>query len=97
MNELVLVRRDGLIKRAQLRVSVAGFYISEDLVVGAVFLDNIDHVLEEAGFANTFRDGARRLTWARRQGGLGEQRKAHICQGLRGENGQVRSLRSINQ
>ena len=46
--ELVQVGRDALGEEAQLRVAVALRQVAEDLVVGAVFLDDVDAVFDRA-------------------------------------------------
>ena len=66
MHELVLVGRDPFVKSAQLRVSVAGLYISQDLVIGAVLLDDIDDVLNRLG--SPTRSGTGRGGWPGRGG-----------------------------
>ena len=73
-HHLVLVRRDLLAEDAEVRVAVALLHIAEDLVVGAVLLDDVDDVLEDARLADALGHGTRRLAGARRQGGLAASR-----------------------
>ena len=44
----MVVRRDALGKEAERRVAVPLRHVAEDLVVGAVLLDHVDHVLDRA-------------------------------------------------
>ena len=68
----VQVRRDLLSEHHQLGLSPALFDIAEDLIVGAVFLDDVDDVLEDARLAVPFGYNARLGVRAR----LGEARQA---------------------
>ena len=60
-DELVLVGRHLLAEDAQGRVAVAFGDVAEDLVVGAVLLDDVDHVLEDARLADALGHGPGRL------------------------------------
>ena len=62
-DELVLVGRDAFAENAQIRVAVAGRHVAENLVVSSVFLDDINDVLEDAGFADAFGHGLRPVGW----------------------------------
>jgi hypothetical protein len=46
LRQRMQVRRYGLGKKDQLRVVIAERLIAEDLVVGAVLLDDVDHMLD---------------------------------------------------
>ena len=59
--ELVLVGRDPLAEDAECGVAVALGDVAEDLVVGAVLLDDVDDVLEDARLADALRHRARRV------------------------------------
>ena len=48
----VVVGRDGLGEQADVRIAVAFFHVAEDLVVGAVFLDDVDDVLDRRRLAD---------------------------------------------
>ncbi len=65
-DELVLVRRHALAEDAEARIAVAGWHIAQHLVVAAVFLDDIDDVLEHARFTDAFRHRLWRAAWTRR-------------------------------
>ena len=60
-DELVFIRRDAFAKDAQIGVAVAVRHVAEHLVVGAVFLDDVNDMLKDAGFADAFRHGPRGL------------------------------------
>ena len=60
-DQLMLVGRDLLAKCAERRRAVALREIAQNLIVGAVFLDDIHDVLEDAGLADTLGNGAGRL------------------------------------
>ena len=92
--QLVLVGRDALAEDAEGRVAVALFHVAQHLVVGAVLLDDVDDVLEDARFAHALGHGARRLAGARRQGGLLEQRIAHVGQRRAGVGRQLAARRA---
>ena len=53
----VVVGRDPPTVVAELRVAVALGKVAEDLVVGAIFLDDIDDVLDGGGLAGMLRHG----------------------------------------
>ena len=56
----VLVRRDLLAGNMhQFWIAVAFFHVTEDLIVGAVFLDDVQDVLEDRRFAVPLRNGHR--------------------------------------
>ena len=63
-HELVLIGRDALAEDAERRIAVAGRDVAEDLVVGAVFFDHVDDVLDATRLANALGDGARELAGA---------------------------------
>ncbi len=44
--QVVLIRRERLAKLSQSRIAVADLQVAQDLVVGPVFLDDEDHVLD---------------------------------------------------
>ena len=48
----VVVGRDRLGKQAEVRIAVAFLHVAEDLVVGAVFLDDVDDVLDRRRLAD---------------------------------------------
>ena len=50
-HHLVLVRRDALAEDAERGVAVAFLDVTEDLVVGAVFLDDVEDVFEDRRLA----------------------------------------------
>src|SRR5207247_10954665 len=66
-HHFVLIGRDLFAKNAEGRIAIAAPLIAEHLIVGAVLLDNINDMLEEARFANSLRDGPRRLAGPRGQ------------------------------
>ena len=63
-DQAVLVGGDVLAEDAEARVAVAAAEGAEDLVGGAVLRDDVDGVLDEAGFADAPGDGARGLAGA---------------------------------
>ena len=65
----VVVGRDGLGEEAKVRVAVAFGHVAEDLVVGAVFLDDVDDILDRRGIADL---GGDRVSGA----GIGSPRTA---------------------
>ena len=78
-HHLVVVGRDLLAEDAERRVAVALGQIAEHLVVGAVLLDDVDDVLEDARFADALGHGPGRLVRARRQLGLLQQTVAQVA------------------
>jgi len=76
----VLVRGDAPAKDAQAGVAIAFLHVAEHLIVSAVFLDDVNHVLEHARFTGAFWHGPRSLAGPRRQSGLREQRITQIGQ-----------------
>ena len=65
----VMVGRDRLGEQAEVRVAVAFGHVAEDLVVGAVLLDDVDDILDRRRVADL---GGNRV--ARRRGGAGDAR-----------------------
>ena len=51
--ELVVVGRDFFTEQTQARIAVALRQIAQDLVVGAVLLDDVDAILDRAGFTHS--------------------------------------------
>ena len=84
----MLVRRHALAENAQAGIAVAGLHVAKHLVVTAVFLDDVNDVLEHAGFADAFWHRHRRVVGTRRQLGLREQRITQIRQRLLRERGE---------
>ena len=83
-DELVLVRRHAPAKNAQVRVTISFAHVAENLVVTAVFLDDINDVLKHAWLTDTFGHRHDRLICARRQFCLRQERITQIGQsGLR--------------
>jgi len=78
--QFVLIGGDSLAKNAQRRVAVALRHIAQHLVVRAVFLDDIDHMPEDARLAHPLGHGPGRLVGARGAGGLAQQRITQIRQ-----------------
>src|SRR5258705_5895197 len=66
-HQLVLIGGDALAKNAERRIAIAPRLIAEHLIVSAVFFDDVNHMLEYAGLANSLGHGARRDAWTRRQ------------------------------
>ena len=58
MHEFVLVRRDMLSEDAQVRLAVPLLNVAKDLIVSAVFLDNIYDMVKDTRFPNPFRHTA---------------------------------------
>src|SRR5437867_3827038 len=79
--DFVLVGRHALAKNAQRRITVALWHVAQHLVVGAVFLDDVEDMLEDAWFPDPLRNWPRRLAGAWRQRGLLQQWIAHIFEG----------------
>ena len=52
--ELVLVGRDVGAVHGERAVAVADFQVAEDLIVGAIFFDDVDHVLDGGRRAGNF-------------------------------------------
>ncbi len=63
LGEKVLVGGDILTEHHQRWVAVAARHVAEDLVVGAVLLDDVDDVLDERRVARTHGHRERRLGW----------------------------------
>ncbi len=78
--QLVLVGRDTLAEDAERGVAVALFHVPEHLVVGAVLFDDIDHVFEDARFADALRHRAGRLVGRGGRAACTQQRIAHVGQ-----------------
>ena len=66
-HHLVLIRGDVFAEDAERRIAVALFQRAEDLIVGAVLLDDIDDVLEHTRLATALRHRARGLAGSRWQ------------------------------
>ena len=71
--------------------------VAEHLVVGAVLLDDINHVLEDARFAHALGDGPGRLARARRQSRFLHQAVAEIKQCRLGQARQFPRARHRHQ
>ena len=56
VDQLVMVGRHLLAEDAQIGVAVAPLHVAEHLVVGAVLLDDVQHVLDRRGLAMTLRN-----------------------------------------
>jgi len=67
---LVLVRRDLGAEDAQRRIAVALGDIAQNLIVGPVLLDDVDHVLEHGRLAHPLGDGPGRLVGSGRPRGF---------------------------
>ena len=73
-------------KMHERRIAIAFSDVAEHLIIGAVFLDDINHVFENAGFADTFRDWP---SWLIRAGRLAcglHNSMPEIGQGGRGQD-----------
>ena len=66
--EPVQVGRDALREQAQLRIAVALRQVAQDLVVGAVLLDDVEAVFDWAWLAGRARDGVVRRRGSRHAG-----------------------------
>ena len=79
-DDFVFVRRHALAENAQIRVAVAFAHVAKHLIVSAIFLDDIDDVLENAWLADAFWHRHSRLIFARQQFGLRQKRITQISQ-----------------
>ena len=66
--QLVMVGRDLAAEHHQRRIAVAARHVAEDLIVGAILLDDVQHILDRRRLADLGRNG--RLLGV---GGVGEQ------------------------
>ena len=71
-NQLVLIRGDSLAKNAEGWIAFALREIAQDLVVSAIFFDDVDDVRDRARFADAFGDGDRFLVGAWLLKGIGD-------------------------
>jgi len=85
----VLVGRELFAEDAEAGVTVAFGHVAENLVVGAVFLDDVDDVLEHAGLAHALGNGPRGLVRARREQRFGEPWVTDVAQGGLGLHGEL--------
>src|SRR5206468_3881300 len=65
-------------EQAQTRIAIALLDVAEDLVVGAVLLDDVDAVLDRALLAELPRDGVARRPAARHRTAVALQRAARV-------------------
>src|ERR1039458_4094237 len=79
-DEFMFIGRHALAEIAERGVAGARFYVAKNLVVGAVFLDDVEDVLEHARLADALRRRCRRTSGTRGQPGLCEQRITQIRQ-----------------
>src|SRR5439155_18007146 len=80
LRQLVVIGSDPLRKQAKLRVTIALRHVAEDLIVRAIFLDDINAVLDRRRIARYCGD--RIVGWARGAGrSMGAQRTGAIGQG----------------
>ena len=77
--ERVLVGRDLGAEDAEFGPAVALGHVAEHLVVGAVFLDHVDHVLDQARLTDPFGDHPRRLAGPRRGEGVADRSGTHVA------------------
>ena len=92
-----MVGGDVLAEDAERRVAVALGQIAEHLVVGAVLLDDIDDVLEDARLADALGHGPGRLVRARGQFGFLQQTVAEVVQRRLGQARQFPLVRHRHQ
>ncbi len=73
----VLVRRDALRENAEARIAVAQWQVAKDLIVGAIFLHDVDTILDRTAAT---RRGGNRVSWirSRRHARVGIQRTATL-------------------
>ena len=89
----VRVRRHLLAEDGQRRIAVALLEVAEDLIVGAVLADHVEHVLDRRGIADAARDRRRRRRAGRRQLlRVGVGRQLDDARGVRGEARRVRHV-----
>ena len=56
LGEGAVVRRDVIPEDTQIRIAITLWKVSKDLIVGSVFLDDVDHILDRAGHTGFCRD-----------------------------------------
>ena len=88
-----MIGRDSLGKKAQPGVAVALRNVAEDLVVGAVLLDDVDAVLDRARLAELGRDRIARLAVGRPVG-LPSRLKRATRVGRLGQRGHLAQARA---
>ncbi len=59
-DELVFIRRHALAELNEVGIAVAFGHVAENLVVGTIFLDDVNDVLEHARLANALRHRAKK-------------------------------------
>src|SRR4051794_19812631 len=71
-NDFVLIWSNARAEDTQRSITLALRQVSQYLVVGAIFLNDVNDVLDGAGFADAFGHRTRRLARANRREGFGE-------------------------
>ena len=79
MDEAMRVGGGLFAEDTQIDLAVAAGDITKNLIVGAVFLDDVDHVLDLTGLADPFRDRAGGLVFPGGKQRLGDRVRAEVA------------------
>ena len=87
--QTMLIWSDIAAENTEVFVSIAAFDITEDLIVSAVFLDDVDDVFDQARFADAFGNCFRRLIGPRWKGCVSNSVSSHVFGCLLGKDSQL--------
>ena len=94
---LVLVWRDFAAEQDEAGVAFAGFDVAEDLIVRAIFFDDVDDVLEDRRLAVALGDGTGRSIGPRRGEGVDCFGVAIVCEDLFCVGGEIVGRRQLDE
>ena len=80
-DEFMLIGGDPFAKNTEVGLSGPLRKGTKDLIVGSIFLDDVNNVFDEARFADPFGDGPRRLVGPSRESGLCDRAASNVLRG----------------